>query len=98
MSEADAVAALRTALDAARDMLCASRAPEAERLARAVTALVRAERDLAELAAATGHSTEEDDEAMRAELRRRFDRFLVADREGGSADELGRLAREMFAG
>ncbi|MGD9815040.1 MAG: hypothetical protein AB7Q23_02450 [Hyphomonadaceae bacterium] len=92
----EAVAALRAALEEARGKLLAGDAPEAERHARAVSAMARAERDLAALAAASGVAMDEDDEAMRAELKRRFDLFLDADRQGSSAEELGRLAREMF--
>lgn len=67
-------------------------AGEAERTAKAVTALIRAERDLAEFIAAAPQSPECDADAIRAELRSRFRRLVEAERAGAPAAELERIA------
>jgi hypothetical protein len=93
----DAATALRELLADARAALAAGDAQEVERRARAISALVRAERDVAELAAAHEPSSEEDDEALRAELRRRLDRFVEADLDDAPAEVLERIILEGVA-
>ncbi len=75
----DAVAALRTALEEAHAELAGGDALEAERRAKAVAALVKAERELAEFAAAT--VPEDDEQELRAELARRLDRLARSQRD-----------------
>jgi hypothetical protein len=68
-------------------------AQDVERHAKAVSALVRAERDVAEFAAAIdAHSPEEDEEARRAELRRRLVMFVEADFANAPPEVLERIA------
>jgi len=87
------VAALRGFLDQALSDLAAGKAQESERLAKAVSALVRAERDVAEFEGEQLAATEKHDpDALRAELRRRLTLFAEAERAGRSNDELGRIA------
>ena len=88
---------LRTLLGDAERALAAGETVEAERQAKAVSAVVRAARDVAELEAfARAEAPEENDEDVRAEIRRRIARFIDADRAGHPAEELDRLAREAF--
>lgn len=89
---------LRRLLDDAHTALAGGDASEAEHKAKAVSALLRAERDLAEYMAAQAASPEDDDQAVRAEIRRRLARFVDADRAGAPAEVLERLARETFEG
>lgn len=89
---------LRRLLDGAHAALAAGDAGEAEHRAKAVSALLRAERDLAEYEASRAASPEDDDEALRAEIRSRIARFVDADRRGAPAEVLERLARETFEG
>lgn len=85
--------ALRALLDSAHEALMAGDAQDAERRARAVSAIVRAERDVAEhLAAARAETPEEDAEAIRAELRSRFRRLREADDAGAPIEVLERIA------
>ena len=84
--------ALRQLMDEALDKLAGGEPAEAERCARAVSALVRAERDLAEFEAANADLMEDDDEARRAELRRRLTLFAEADRAGATPEVLERIA------
>ena len=87
------VAGLRGFLDQALADLTAGRAQESERLAKAVSALVRAERDVAEFEGERLAMTEKHDpDALRAELRRRLSLFVEADRAGASSDELAQIA------
>jgi len=87
------VAGLRGFLDQALAGLTAGRAQESERLAKAVSALVRAERDVAELEGERLAMTEKHDpDALRAELRRRLSLFAEAERAGRPNDELARIA------
>jgi hypothetical protein len=65
---------------------------EAERRAKAVSALVKAEREVAELIAAAPPSAEDDEEARRAELRRRIAVFVDASRAGMPDEVLQRIA------
>jgi tRNA threonylcarbamoyladenosine modification (KEOPS) complex Cgi121 subunit len=84
--------ALRQLMDEALDKLAGGEPGEAERCAKAVSALVRAERDLAEFEAAAADLMEDDDEARRAELRRRLALFAEADRAGRPPEVLERIA------
>jgi phage terminase large subunit-like protein len=71
---------LSEALAAARMELAAGDVAEAERRAKAVSALSKAVRDTAELeSVARAQPPEEDVEALRADLRRRLARFVEAD-------------------
>ena len=83
---------LRRSLNAAHDALAGGEAGDAERRAKAVTALVRAERDLAELMGAAGDDTETDEEAMRAELLSRITRLVEAEHAGAPDEVLERIA------
>lgn len=88
-------AAFRTFLDEARAALAQGDPSEAERRAKAISAIARAERDVAELlAAARRQPPEENDEYYRAELRRRLARFVEAERAGAPAEVLERIAAE----
>lgn len=96
---AASVARLRTQLAEAERTLAVGDTIEAERQAKAVSALVRATRDVAELEAeAVAQSADEDDEELRAEIRRRLDLFIEAARAGDPDERLEQLARETFAG
>lgn len=96
---AASVARLRAQLAEAERTLAVGDTVEAERQAKAVSALVRATRDVAELEAeATAQNADEDDEELRAEIRRRLDRFIESARAGDSDERLGQLARETFEG
>ena len=78
----DAVAALQKSLTEAGAALTSGDAADAERRAKAITALVRAERDVAEFATAAT-SLENDDEELCADLRRRLVecRWTIFERE-----------------
>ena len=77
---------LRELLNTIRESLAKGDAAEAERRARAVSAIVRAERDVAEFAAAARPAPEEDAETIRAELRSRFRRLAEAEHAGAPAE------------
>lgn len=87
----------RALLDMACQELAGGDAAGAERRARAVSAIVRAEQDVAAFIAAATQAPEEDAETIRAELRRRFRRLVEADRAGAPDDVLVRLASEPLA-
>jgi hypothetical protein len=87
---AEAAAVLQAALSRARDTLLHGDPVEAERSAKALSALVKAEREVAEFFAAA--QPEEDDEATRAELRRRLAAFVEADLAGAPDAVLERIA------
>ena len=71
----------RQALEDAQSALAAGDAVAAERAGKAVSALVKALKDVEELEAlALGQRPEEDDEELRANLERRIARFIGADR------------------
>ena len=79
-------------LDAAVGALRTGDAGEAERRAKAISALVRAQREVAEyVAAERARAPEEDEQALRAELRRRLALYIDADRAGAPADVLQRI-------
>lgn len=66
---------------------------DAERRAKAISALVKAEREVAELLATpSAPSVEEDEQSRRAELRRRIAVFVDASRAGAPHDVLQRIA------
>ncbi len=92
MAVMDNAAALRDVLAKAQAALAAGDACEVERRAKAVSALVRAERDVAEFARAL--PPEQDEEALRAELRRRLVLFAKADLADAPPDVLERIALE----
>jgi hypothetical protein len=85
--------ALRALLDAAHAELAGDQPAEAERRAKAVSAIIRAEQDVAAfVAAAAAQAPEEDAESIRAELRSRFRRLVEAEHAGAPAEVLERLA------
>jgi hypothetical protein len=86
----DTAANLRQLLDRAQATLMHGDALEVERGAKAISALIRAERELAEFARAL--PPEDDEEARRAELRRRLALFVEADLAGAPAEVLERIA------
>lgn len=89
----DAAGTLRALLDEAHQSLRAGDAAEAERRAKAVSAIVRAERDVADYAAgAAAQGPEEDVEAERAEFFGRLHRLFAAESAGASVEELERIA------
>jgi uncharacterized membrane protein len=89
----DTVAALRKSLLEANQALTGGDANCAERRAKAITALVRAERDVAEFAT-TSSNAENDDEEFCADLRRRLVEFAQADFAGAPPEVLERIATE----
>jgi hypothetical protein len=84
--------ALRRLLDDAHEALAGGDAADAERRAKALSALVRAERDVAEFVASQPSETEENAEAQRAELLGRITRLVEADRAGVPDEVLERIA------
>lgn len=89
----DAAETLRGLLADAHQMLRQGEAAEAERCAKAVSALVRAERDVAEFAAArAAQSPEEDEESLRAEFLSRLHRLVAADSAGAPVEVLEQIA------
>ncbi len=90
---ASPAAALRSIIDAALAQLVAGETAEAERSAKAVLALVRVERELAEFEAVGAASNSEgDNEANSAELRRRLALYVESDRAGAVPEDLERIA------
>jgi uncharacterized membrane protein len=89
----DAVTAMRKSLSEASQALTGGDAADAERRAKAITALVRAERDVAEFAAAAT-SLENDDEELCTELLRRLVLYAEADRQDAPPEVLERIATE----
>ncbi len=85
--------ALRALLDEAYAAMRDGEAAEAERRARAVSALIRAEKELAELAAAQEQEPEDNADA-RAQLLSWITGLVAAHRAGASDEELERLASE----
>lgn len=86
--------ALRSLLDGAEAALNGGDPQAAERIAKAVSAVVRAERDLAAFLAAQHAQIPEDDEALRTEIRSRIRRLVEAQNSGTPDDVLERLATE----
>lgn len=86
-------AALRSIIDAALARLVIGDAAEAERSVKAVSALVRAERELAEFeAASVASNSDGDNEASSAELRRRLALYVESVRAGAVPKVLERIA------
>jgi len=86
-------AALKAMIADAEASLRAGDAQDAERRAKAVSALVRAARDVAELDAfARAQPPEQDEEALRAEIRGRIRRLVEADLAGAPDEVLERIA------
>ncbi len=84
--------ALVAALEEAQSALAGGEALEAERRAKAVSALVRAAKDAADLQAfARAQAPEEDEDALRAELRDRLARFAAAAAAGAPDEVLERI-------
>lgn len=84
--------ALRAHLDAALEALAVDPG-DAERRARAVSLLVRAEQELAAFSAAAALADpKQDEDALRAELRSRIRRLAEAEHLGLPAEALERIA------
>ena len=84
----EAVAALKHNLAEAEALLRNGETQEAERSAKAISALVKAARDKADLEAlARAQPPEEDEDALRAEILGRIHR-LIAARDSGAPDEV----------
>lgn len=88
-----AAEALRALLDEAYAAMRGGEAAEAERRARAVSALIRAEKELAELEAAQEQEPEDHADAIRADLLGRLHRLVAAHRDGASLEELRDMER-----
>jgi hypothetical protein len=88
---------LRALLDEAHGVLAGGDAPDAERRAKAVSALVRAERDVAEFLAAEAANAETDEDTQRAELLGRIARLVEADHAGAPDEVLERIASGVAA-
>ena len=85
-------AALRSIIDAALAQLVAGEVAEVERSAKAVSALVRAERELAEIeATGAANNSDGDNEASSAELRRRLALYVGSARAGAVPEVLERI-------
>jgi cobalamin biosynthesis Mg chelatase CobN len=86
-------AKMRAMLDAAAFALEAGEAADAERQAKAISALVRAEGDVAKfLAEQRASAPEQNDEELRAELRRRIGRYVGAAAAGAPLEALDQIA------
>ncbi|MEQ1810684.1 MAG: hypothetical protein ABL889_12205 [Terricaulis sp.] len=87
-------AAFRTYLNAAHAALNGGEAVDCERLAKAISLLIRAERDVAEYLSECRTASENDDEdAIRAELERRLAIFAAAVEAGHSDESLAQIAQ-----
>ncbi|MEZ5972996.1 MAG: hypothetical protein R3C31_14390 [Hyphomonadaceae bacterium] len=85
--------AFRTYLDAVHAVLNGGDALDAERVAKAISVLVRAERDVAEFMSEARSAGEHDEsEAIRAELQRRLALLADADRAGSGGEVLAAIA------
>jgi hypothetical protein len=87
-----AAAALRERLNEAHLALAQGDPEDAERRAKALTAIVRAERQVAEYLATCNAMQEQDEEAARAELIGRIRRLVEADHAGAPDEVLERIA------
>lgn len=95
----DLAATLRTMLDGAQTALVGGDAADSERLAKAISAIVKAERDVAEFLNERHTAVLNDDEdACRAELLRRLALFDRAEKAGAPDDVLARIAATGAAG
>ncbi len=88
--------ALEGALHVARSAFAVGEVGDAERAAKAISALAKAARDVMDLAAFMRDAapSEENVEALRAELRRRLSLFVEADLSGAPPEVLERIAIE----
>lgn len=94
----EAVAALKENLANAEAELRNGETQEAERRAKAISTLVKAARDVADLEAlARAQPPEENEHELRAELRSRLRRLVEAQRLGAPDATLERLADEVAA-
>ncbi len=89
---------LRRSLEAAHQALAGGDAAEGERRAKAVSALVRAERGVGEFLAAEAANCEDDAEAERAELLGRITRLIEAEHAGAPDEVLERIASGAASG
>lgn len=88
-----AAATFRNYLDAAHAALNGGEAVDCERLAKAISVLVRAERDVAEyLTALRTVDERHDEDALRTELLRRLSLFANAAAAGADDEELAAIA------
>lgn len=95
----DFAATFRKMLDGAQTALLDGDAADSERRAKAISALVRAERDVAEfLNDQHAASLNDDEDACRAELLRRLALFDRAAKAGAPDDVLARIAETGAAG
>ncbi|HYD89182.1 MAG TPA: hypothetical protein VEA80_17015 [Vitreimonas sp.] len=85
---------LRGLLAEAQERLRLGEAAEAERYAKAVSAILRAERDVAEYAANQAQRPEEDEESQIAELLGRIRRLAAADSAGAPLEVLEQIAAD----
>jgi hypothetical protein len=89
----DLAARLRAILKQSQSVLDGSDPADAERHAKAISALVRAERDLLEFLRETqAAAMDDDEEACRLELQRRLALFADAERAGAPPEVLARIA------
>lgn len=89
----DAAGTMRALLNEAHERLRLGEPAEAERHAKAVSALVRAERDVAEyLVAQEAERPEADEDELLAEILRRLDRLAEAEAAGSPDKVLDRIA------
>jgi hypothetical protein len=89
----EVVATLKQSLTDAGAALAGGDTADAERRAKAITALVRAERDVAEFATASSPYAH-DDEEFCADLRRRLVEYAQADLADAPPDVLERIATQ----
>jgi hypothetical protein len=87
----EVIATLKQSLTGASLALASGDAADAERRAKAITALVRAEREVAELVT-SATDLENDDDELCDELLRRLVRYAEADRQGAPVETLERIA------
>lgn len=89
----DSAGTLRALIAEAHQTLRDGDAVAAERQARAVSAIIRAERDIAEYVTATeAQQVEDNADALRAEFMERLRRIAAAERAGAPVGVLERLA------
>lgn len=89
----DTAAVLQKSLIEAGQALSNGETAEAERRAKAISTLVRAERDVVEFAAMKS-ATDNDDDKLCDELLGRLIQYAEADRQGAPLEVLERIATE----
>lgn len=88
-----AATTFRAFLEGAHGALNSGDAQDGDRRAKAISAIVRAERDVAEYLSELRSATENDNhDALRAELQRRLALFADADRRGCPPETLAQIA------